>query len=152
MLEKYVLTILELNLEPALEKWEDKIEHLSSNAHVVHTPAKQVISRRRKNENFLKMSKNEKCTCEACKILFFIVKYGNLWGFCCHRRRGCLSSLLWDNDSSTKSRPQYLSSPTHSSNAGVLKRTTGKHYSSWCTTGFLTASSRNQWLRLPSLC
>jgi len=29
------------------------------------------------------------------KILFFIVKYANLWGFCCCRRRGCLSSLLY---------------------------------------------------------
>ena len=26
--------------------------------------------------------------------LFFIVKYANLWGFCCRRRRGCLSSLI----------------------------------------------------------
>ena len=24
------------------------------------------------------------------KMLFFIVKYENLWGFCCRRRRGCL--------------------------------------------------------------
>ena len=28
------------------------------------------------------------------KILFSIVKYANLWGFCCRRRRGCLSSRL----------------------------------------------------------
>ena len=28
---------------------------------------------------------------KRAKILFFIVKYANLWGFCCHRRRGCLS-------------------------------------------------------------
>ena len=40
-----------IELEPALETWEDKIEHLSSYAHVVRTTAKQVISRRRKNEN-----------------------------------------------------------------------------------------------------
>jgi len=26
--------------------------------------------------------------------LFFIVKYANLWDFCCRRRRGCLSSLF----------------------------------------------------------
>ena len=31
---------------------------------------------------------------KRAKILFFIVKYANLWGFCCLRRRGCLSSLL----------------------------------------------------------
>ena len=51
-----------IKLEPALGTLEDKIEHLSSYAHVVHTTEKQVISRRRKNENVYKMSKNEKCT------------------------------------------------------------------------------------------
>ena len=40
-----------IKLEPALGTLEDKTEHLSSYAHVVHTTAKQVISRRRKNEN-----------------------------------------------------------------------------------------------------
>ena len=49
-----------IKLEPALGTLEDKIKHLSSYAHVVHTTAKQVISRRRKNENVLKMSKDEK--------------------------------------------------------------------------------------------
>ena len=57
----------EIKLEPAFETLEDKIEHLSSCAYVVHTTAKQVISRRRKNENVFKMSKDEKCTCKACK-------------------------------------------------------------------------------------
>ena len=56
-----------IKLEQALGTWEDKIKHLSSYAHVVHTPAKLVISRRRKNENVYKMSKNEKCTRKACK-------------------------------------------------------------------------------------
>ena len=40
-------------------------------AHVIHTSAKQVISSRRKNENVLKMSKDEKCTCKACKNTVF---------------------------------------------------------------------------------
>ena len=31
---------------------------------------------------------------KRAKILFFIVKYANLWGFCCRRRRACLSSLV----------------------------------------------------------
>ena len=43
------------------------MDHLSSSAHVVPTHAKQVISRRRKNENVFKMSTDEKCTCKACK-------------------------------------------------------------------------------------
>ena len=28
------------------------------------------------------------------KVLFFIVKYANLSGPCCRRRRGCLNSLI----------------------------------------------------------
>ena len=39
--------------------WWKIIEHLHN--------CKQVISRRGKNENGFKMSKNEKCTCKACK-------------------------------------------------------------------------------------
>ena len=31
---------------------------------------------------------------KRAKLLFFIVKYANLWAFCYRRRRGCLSSLL----------------------------------------------------------
>ena len=62
-----------IKLEPALQRLKDKIEHLSSYAHVVHTTAKQVISRRGKNENadVCEMSKNEKCTCKACKTIVF---------------------------------------------------------------------------------
>ena len=87
-----------IKLEEALGTWDDKIKHLSSYAHVVHTPAKLVISSRRKNENVnvYKMSKNEKnARAKRAKILFFIVKYANLWGFCRRRRHGCLSSLMW---------------------------------------------------------
>ena len=60
-----------IKLEPALQREEDKIEHLSSCANVVLTTAKQVISRRRKNENVCGMSKNENCTCKACKSIVF---------------------------------------------------------------------------------
>ena len=62
-----------IKLEPALGTLEDrgKIEHLSSYAHVVHTTAKLVISRRGKNENVFKMSKDEICTCKACKNTVF---------------------------------------------------------------------------------
>ena len=61
----------EIKLESALGTLEDKIEHLSSYVQVAHTTAKQVISRRRKNENVFKMSKGEKCTCKACKNTVF---------------------------------------------------------------------------------
>ena len=69
MPEKCALTILELNRNQRFG--QDKIEHLSSYAHVVHTTAKKVISRHRKNEDVFKMSKDEKCTCKACKNTVF---------------------------------------------------------------------------------
>ena len=88
MPEKCALTIQELNWNKRLG--QEKIEHLSSYAHVVHTTAKRVISRHRKNNNVFKM-KNARA--KRAEILFFIVKYANLRGFCCRRRRGCLSPV-----------------------------------------------------------
>ena len=64
-LKKCALTILELNWNQRLR--QDKIEHSSSYAHVVHITAKQVISRHRKNENVFKMSEDENYTCKVCK-------------------------------------------------------------------------------------
>ena len=72
MLEKCVLTILELN-------WNQRFGHRMTKlnichhmlTYVVHTTTKQVISRRRKNENVYKMSKNENCACKACKTTLF---------------------------------------------------------------------------------
>ena len=58
-----LLTILELNWNQRLG--QDKIEHLSAQLQ------KKVISRLRKNENVFKMSKDEKCTCKACKNTVF---------------------------------------------------------------------------------
>ena len=72
---------LGVKLEPALGTLEDRIEHLSSYAYVVHTTAKQVISRRRKNENVFKMSKDEKCTCKACKNTVFHCQVCKFVGF-----------------------------------------------------------------------
>ena len=69
MPEKCALTIQELNWNQ--RSGQDKIEHLSSYAHVVHTTAKQVISRHRQNESVFNMSKDEKCTCKACKNTVF---------------------------------------------------------------------------------
>ena len=66
MLAKCVLTILELILEPALLRLQEKIEH-----NVVQTTAKQVISSRRKKENVDEMKKNKECSCKACKTIIF---------------------------------------------------------------------------------
>ena len=50
-----------------------------------------VVERTRTSSKCQKM-KNARA--KRAKLLFFIVKYANLWGFCFRRRRGCLSSLL----------------------------------------------------------
>ena len=121
------------------------MEHLLSSAHVVDTTAKQVISRRIKNENVFKTSKKMENTQKACKntvfhcqmckfvgfllpssswllklpkersrtfknakyktLLFFILKYANLWRSCRCCRRGCLIKLPnfgWGNEDITK--------------------------------------------------
>ena len=62
---------MELNWNQRWGHKKTKIGHLSSYAHFVHTTAKQVISRLRENENVFKMSKDDKCTCGACKNTVF---------------------------------------------------------------------------------
>ena len=47
-----------------------------------------------RTRTFSKCQKMKNARAKRAKILFFIVKYANLWGFCCRRRRGCLSSLI----------------------------------------------------------
>ena len=82
MLEKCVLTILELNWNQRLGHKRTKLKICHHNyAHVVHTTAEQVISRRRKNENVFKMSKDEKCTCKACKNTVFHCQICKFVGF-----------------------------------------------------------------------
>ena len=61
---------------------------IRDSAHVIHTTAKQVISCCRKNQNFYKMSKNEKCTCKACKNTVFNCQICKFIGF-------LLPSSLW---------------------------------------------------------
>ena len=72
MLEKScVLTILEINWNQRLGHKKKKLNICHYMLHVVHTTAKQVISRRRKNENVCEMWKIEKRTCKACKNTVF---------------------------------------------------------------------------------
>ena len=78
MLEKCVLTILEFNWNQRLGHKETKLNIFD---HVVHTTARQVISRRRKNDNVFEKSKNEKCTCKACKYTVFHCQICKFVGF-----------------------------------------------------------------------
>ena len=76
MPEICALTSQELNWNQRLG--QDKTEHSSSYAHVVHTTANKVISRHRKNENVFKMSKDEKCTCKNTVVHFQICKFAGV--------------------------------------------------------------------------
>ena len=55
---------------------------MSSSAHVVHTTPKQAISRR------------WNARAKRAKLLFFIVKYANLWHSCRCSRRGLLKQFI----------------------------------------------------------
>ena len=58
--------------------------HLQNRSfHVVERTRTSTKGQKRKNER-----------AKRAKILFFIVKYANLWRSCFRRRRGCLSSLF----------------------------------------------------------
>ena len=94
MLEKCVLTILELNWNQRLGHWRTKLNichHMLTSSTRLQNRSFHVVERTRTSSKCQNM-KNARA--KRAKILFFIVKYANLWGFCCRRRRGCLSSLL----------------------------------------------------------
>ena len=94
MLENCVLTILELNWNQRLglkkTKW-NICDHLLTSSTQLQNRSFHVVERTRTSSKRQKM-KNARA--KRAKILFFIVKYANLWGVCCRRRRGCLSSLI----------------------------------------------------------
>ena len=79
MLEECVLTVLELNCN---QRMGHKKTKLNRSFHVIE-----------RTRTSSKCQKMEKTLAKRAKILFFIVKYANLWGFCCRRRRGCLRFL-----------------------------------------------------------
>ena len=85
-----------IKLEPAFFENKTKLNirhHMLSSIKQLQNRSFHVVERTRKSSKCQKM-KNARA--KRAKILFFIVKYANLWGFifCCRRRRGCLSSLL----------------------------------------------------------
>ena len=94
MLEKYLLTVLELI-------WNQRLGHKKTKLNICHhmlTSSTQLQNRSfhvvERTRTSTKCQKMKNARAKRAKILFFIVKYANLWGFCCRRRRGCLSSLL----------------------------------------------------------
>ena len=93
MLEKCVLTILELIWNQRLgHKTKLNIcHHILTSSTQLQNTSFHVLERTRTSSKCQKM-KNARA--KRAKMLFFIVKYAILWGFCCRRRLGCLSSLL----------------------------------------------------------
>ena len=93
MLEKCVLTILELS-------WSLRLGH-KAELNICHHAL--TLSTQLQNWSFhvaertrtsTKCQKMKNARAKRAKILFFIAEYANFWGFCCRRRRGCLSSLI----------------------------------------------------------
>ena len=94
MLEKCVSTILELNWSQRLGHKKTRLDichHMLTSSTQLQKRSFHVIERTRTSSKCQKM-KNARA--KRAKILFFVVKYANLWGFCYHRRRARLSSLM----------------------------------------------------------
>ena len=93
MLEKCLPTVLELNWN---QRWGHKkikiniCHHMLTSSTQLQNRSFHVVERTRTSSKCQKM---RNAGAKRAKILFFIVKYANLLGFCCRRRRGCLSSL-----------------------------------------------------------
>ena len=95
MLEKCVLTDLELN-------WNKRLEHKKTKLNICHhmlTSSTQLQNRSfhvvERTRTSTKCQKMKYARAKRAKILFSIVRYANLWGFGCRRRWGCLSSLIF---------------------------------------------------------
>ena len=90
MLEKFVLTILELNWNQLLGHKRTKLNichHMLASSTQLQNSSFHVVERTRTSSKCQKM---KYARAKRAKILFFIVKYANLWGFCFRRRRGYL--------------------------------------------------------------
>ena len=94
MRKKCILTVLELNWNQRLGHKKTKLNichHMPTSSTQLQNRSFHVVERTRTSSKCQKM----KYACaKRAKILFFVVKYANLWGFRCRRRCGCLSSLL----------------------------------------------------------
>ena len=83
-----------IKLEPALGTKLNICHHMLTSSTQLQNRSFHVVERTRTSTNCQKM-KNARA--KRAKLLFFIVNYANLWGFCCRLRRGCLSSLFIEN-------------------------------------------------------
>ena len=87
MLEKCVLTVLELNWNKCLGHKKTKLNichHMLTSSTQLQNRSFHVVERTRTSSKCQKM---KYARAKRAKILFSIVKYASLWGFCCRRRR-----------------------------------------------------------------
>ena len=87
MLEKCVLTVLELNWNKRLGHKKTKLNichHMLTSSTQLQNRSFHVVERTRTSSKCQKM---KYARAKRTKILFSIVKYASLWGFCCRRRR-----------------------------------------------------------------
>ena len=81
--------------------WSQRLGHKKTKINICHhmlTSSTQLQNRLfhvvERTRTSTKCQKMKNARAKRAQILFFIVKYANLWGFCCRPPRGCLSSLL----------------------------------------------------------
>ena len=87
---KCVLTILKLNWNQRLGHKKTKLNicyHMLTSSTHLQNWSFHVVERTRTSAKCQKM---KYARAKRANILFFTVKYANLWDSCCHRRRGCL--------------------------------------------------------------
>ena len=92
--QKAVLTILELNWNQRLGHKKTKLNnchHMLTSSTQLQNRSFHVVESARTSSKCQKM-KNARA--KRAKILVFIVKYANVWVFCCRRHRGCLNPLI----------------------------------------------------------
>ena len=97
-----VLTIQELNWN---QRFRDKKTKLNICHHVLTSSSQlqnrsfHVVERTRTSEECAKM---KTARAKRAKLLFFVVKYANLWRSCFRCRRGCVNSLIGSLRSTTR--------------------------------------------------
>ena len=88
------LTILELNWDLRFRNKKTEMNicyHMLTSSTQLQNRSFHDVERARTSVKCLKV-KNVRA--KRAKLLFYIVKYANLWRSCCRRRRGSLSSLM----------------------------------------------------------
>ena len=127
-----------IKLKPALGTWAVKIEHLLSCSRCPINCKTGHFTSKKERERLQNVKRWKMHVQSVQKILFFIVKYANLWVFCYRRRRDCLSSLIIKDDihSSSKNDISFLYWSKWIGCGGSKNRLNIRHHSVGKTIGF----------------